>query len=117
MMTKILETIKQLLGISSDLTAFDSEIIVAINSALMSLNQLGIGPDNGFMITGNEDTWESLLGTVTNLEGVKTFVYLKTKLTFDPPQTSHLIEAINRQITELEWRLTVQKEESEGQTL
>lgn len=112
-MLTILGSIKQLLGIPEDVTIFDTEIIMGINSALMSLNQLGIGPDAGFMIKGYLETWEELLGTVINLESVKTFVYLKTRLVFDPPSTGHLVEAINRQIQELEWRIAVQKEESE----
>lgn len=112
-MDKILGSIKQLLGIPENVTAFDTEIIIAVNSALMTLNQLGIGPDSGFVITGVNDTWAQLLGTATNLEAAKTFVYLKTKLVFDPPITAHLVEAINRQINELEWRLVAQKEHVE----
>lgn len=112
-MDKILSSIKQLLGISEELTAFDTEIIIGINNALMSLNQLGIGPDSGFRIADDTETWSQLLGSAINLEAVKTYIYLKTKLVFDPPQTAHLIDAITKQITELEWRLEVQKESEE----
>lgn len=116
-MDRILDSIKQLLGIPMEVTAFDAEIVIGINSALMEVNQLGIGPIDSFKIEGHLETWDQVLGTAINLEGVKTFVYLKTKLVFDPPGTAHLIEAINRQIKELEWRLVAQNEHIEEDVL
>lgn len=109
-MNSILTSIKQTLGIESAVTAFDVEIILAINSALMMLDQLGIGPDGGLVISSETEVWSDLLGDSTNLESVKSFVYLRTRLLFDPPTTAHLIDAIERQIREIEWRLVVQNE-------
>ena len=109
-MSSILTSIKQTLGIESAVTAFDVEIIQAINSALMMLDQLGIGPEGGLVITSAEDVWTDLLGANTNLEAVKSFVYLRTRLLFDPPTTAHLIDVIERQISEIEWRLTTKNE-------
>lgn len=101
----ILTSIKKLLGITEDYTQFDPDIVIHINSAFTSLLQLGVGPEEGFVISGSEAEWGDFLGTRTDVEAVKTYVYLKTRLFFDPPQTGYLIEAYNKQITELEWRL------------
>lgn len=111
-MDSILETIKKLLGIEEDYTQFDPDIILNINSALMSLNQIGIGPVDGYgmFITGNDDTWTDLLGDRKDLESVKIYIYLKTRLVFDPPQSGFLLDAITKQLTEIEWRLNVQVE-------
>lgn len=107
-MESILITIKKSLGIEKDYDGFDTEIIMGINSAFTSLNQLGIGPSTGYKIVSIEDNWEDFLGDVLNLESVKTYVFLKTRLVFDPPSNSFLISAITNQITELEWRLKIQ---------
>lgn len=107
-MESILLSIKQLLGIESDFDGFDTDITFAINTALMSLNQLGIGPVEGYSISGIEQNWTDFLGTITNIEGIKSYIYLKTRLLFDPPTNSFLIDAINKQIVELEWRLELQ---------
>ena len=106
-MESILTTTKKLLGIEEDYTHFDTEIILNINSALFVLNQLGVGPPEGFVITGNADTWTDFLSDRTYLEAVKTYVYLKVRLTFDPPQMGYLVDAITKQISELEWRIEV----------
>lgn len=109
-MDSILTSIKQQLGIASDVTAFDNEIILGINSALMHLEQLGVGPEDGLVIEDSSGMWSDLLNDDTSLESVKIYVYLRTRLVFDPPSTSYLIEAMERQIRELEWRIVVQKE-------
>lgn len=109
-MEKILFSIKKILGIDPEYTYFDTDIILLINSTLMALTQIGVGPSTGFMITGEDDTWVSFLGDRKDIEGVKLYVGLKTRLAFDPPANSFLIEAIERQIRELEWRLNVQVE-------
>lgn len=115
-MDSILTTIKKMLGIEADYKAFDIDLIVNINSALMTLNQLGIGPDSGFSITSDVEYWSDLLGSSTNLDGVKTYIYLKVKLIFDPPTNSAVIDAINRTISELEWRLMAQVDLSKSTT-
>lgn len=107
-MDSILTSIKKLLGIEADYDHFDVDIIMGINSALMTLNQLGVGPNTGFMITSSSETWSGLLGDRLDIEAVKMYIYLKTKLMFDPPSNSFLVDATNRQVTELEWRINIQ---------
>lgn len=103
----ILESIKQMLGIETGLTHFDQEIIVHINSALMSLGQIGVGPDTGFIIISNAETWGDFIGESKNLEAVKLYVYYKVRIGFDPPSSSYVVDAMERQIKEIEWRLNV----------
>ena len=105
-MGSILTSIKKLLGITEEYEHFDPDIIMHINSAFMILNQLGVGPEEGFFIKDKSSTWDEFLSG-SNLEAVKTYVYLKVKLLFDPPLSSTVIEAIKSQISELEWRLNV----------
>lgn len=111
-MDSILTSTKKLLGVEVEYTQFDPDIIIGINSALMSLNQLGIGPTTGFMITDDTLKWIDLLSDKQDMEGVKVYVFLKTRLMFDPPTNSFLVDAIERQIKELEWRLVVQAEKT-----
>lgn len=101
----ILTSIKKLLGITEDYQHFDQDLIMHINAVLMTLTQIGVGPVGGMLITDDSTTWEEFAGEVTDLGGIQSYVYLKVKLLFDPPQTSSVVEAINRQINELEWRL------------
>lgn len=103
----ILHDIKVLLGIPIDVLSFDTDIIIGINSALNILNQIGVGVI-GYSITGSLQPWSGFLDASTDLEMAKTFVHLKTKLFFDPPQTSFQIEATERLLSELSWRLMVQ---------
>lgn len=106
----ILDSIKKLLGINADVVVFDQEIIIHINSVFSELAQLGVGPTEGYMITDASNTWSEFCGEdFPLLNNVKTYVYLKVKLLFDPPTTSPLIEAINQQIKEIGWRMYVQK--------
>lgn len=105
----ILDSIKKLLGIDPDYDAFDVDVIVGINSALMALNQLGVGLD-GFRITGQDETWETFLDGRTDLEAAKTYVYLKTKLAFDTPANSFVVDALKQQMDEYGWRLNVNAE-------
>lgn len=112
-MESILTEIKKMLGIESEYTHFDSDIIVHINTALMTLNQLGVGPSEPAFITNESDTWENTLGGVKNIAAVKTYIYLKVRMLFDPPTSSFVMDAMNRQATELEWRLNVQIESKE----
>lgn len=106
----ILNTIKKLLNIDSSENSFDTDIIIQINSSFTILRQLGIGPKEGFRITGSNEQWSSFIDSDEMLDAVKTFVYLKVKLAFDPPLNSSLLESFERQIKELEWRLNVSVE-------
>lgn len=106
-MDSILDSIKKLLGINPDYTAFDEDLIIHINTAFVVLNQLNIGPPEGFFITSKKNTWNKFT-TETNLNMVKTYVYLKVRLMFDPPTSATLVESINGMISELEWRLYVE---------
>lgn len=110
METNILTTIKKMLGIASDYTPFDTDIIVHINSALLTLTQIGIGPETGFRIPTDGDEWSDLLGSRTDLDAVKDLIYLKVRLVFDPPANSSLTDAIERQINNLEQRIALQVE-------
>lgn len=108
-MDSILTTIKQILGIIEEYTYFDSDLIIHINSIFSVLNQLGIGPENGFSISDKTTKWSDYLSDDDlTLNMVKTYISLKVRLLFDPPQGSALIDAIEKQIAELEWRLNVQ---------
>lgn len=107
-MESVLTTIKKMLGIAADYTHFDSDIIVHINSVLMTLNQLGIGPETPALIESEMETWEKTLGDIKDVAAVKTYIYLKVRLVFDPPTSSFVVESMNNQIKELEWRLTAQ---------
>ena len=107
--TSILTSIKKLFGPGEDDTTFDIDIIIHINTALFNLNQIGVGPSDGFFITDKSQTWSDFIGTNRkDIEAVKTYVYLKVKLVFDPPQSGVLVDAIKQQISELEWRLNNQ---------
>ena len=104
----ILDTVKKSLGLDSAYDAFDSDILLHINGVFFTLNQLGVGPIDGFSIDDNSITWDDYLGsTDKNLSVVKQYVFLRVKLLFDPPTTSFAIDAIKKQIDELEWRLNV----------
>lgn len=107
----ILTSTKKVLGLDETYEAFDEDIIMHINSVLGILNQIGIGPAAGFAIEDDEATWGDFIGDDLRLNSVKTYVYLRVRLLFDPPSTSYVIEAMKEQIKELEWRLNVQREE------
>lgn len=111
MTDSILESTKKVLGIESDYTAFDVDILMHINSVFSTLNQLGVGPADSFTIEDKIPTWADFLETKKNINSVKTYVYLKVRLIFDPPSTSFAIESMQKQIQEFEWRLNVQREE------
>jgi hypothetical protein len=108
-MESILVSIKKQLGLGEDYTHFDPDIIMHINTALMDLTQqLGIGPSQGFAISDEKAEWSQFIpnASLVKLEGVKTYVWLRVKLLFDPPSSSAHLESYNRQIEKLEWRLT-----------
>lgn len=110
MSNSILVTTKKVLGIDASYTAFDIDILMQINSVFSTLNQLGIGPADGFMIEDATPTWDAFLGSDLRLNSVKTYVYLKVRLLFDPPTTSYLIDSLKQQVQEIEWRLSVVRE-------
>lgn len=95
------------MGIAEECEDFDDELILFINSVFSTLNQLGVGPETGFAIQDDIANWSDYLNDDLNLNSVKTYVCLKVKLMFDPPSSSTVIEAINREIKELEWRINV----------
>lgn len=106
-MDSILTSIKKLLGITEEYEHFDQDIIMHINSVFMTLNQLGVGPAEGFYIHDKTVLWDEYIPDPTQLQAVKTYMYLKVRVLFDPPQSSAAVEAMNRQATEWEWRLNV----------
>jgi hypothetical protein len=108
-MESILTSIKKMLGIDEEYTHFDADIIMHINSVFMILTQLGVGPANGFVIEDDTSTWIEFVPEMTTAElhAVKSYIYMKVKLIFDPPLSSAVIESMNRQISEFEWRLNV----------
>jgi hypothetical protein len=109
----ILLCIKHKLGLDG-IDYYDQDIIVDINMALMVLNQIGIGPTEPFTVKDSEDTWEDFLGSSKNYEEVKTLVYLKVKTIFDPPTSGILMQSMEKQISELQWRLYVKKDNEKG---
>ena len=106
MEASILVSTKKILGLNSDYHVFDLDITIFINSAFSTLNQLGIGPPDGFAIEDSSNSWEDYAVTTTELNWVKTYVFLKVRMMFDPPTLSYLITAKNDQIKEYECRLT-----------
>lgn len=109
-MDSILNSIKKLLGITEDFTAFDEDIIMHINSALATLTQIGVGPPNGFSISDAYATWDEFIDDDLRFESVKSYVYLKVRLLFDPPASSVTVESMKQMISEYEWRLNVAAE-------
>ena len=105
MTDSILESVKKMLGIDESERNFDDELIMHINGALMVMTQLGVGPAEGFMITSGANTWPELLGARTDLNAVFTDVYLRVRLIFDPPTNSFLVNSIDKQIAEYDWRI------------
>lgn len=108
-MASILETVKKTLGIANDYTAFDLDVMTHINSVFSILNQLGIGPEDGFMIEDNTATWSDYQEPDKRLNIIKSYIYLRVRLLFDPPTLGYINTALENQIKEFEWRLDVMK--------
>lgn len=106
----ILNSVKKILGIAADYDAFDTDVIIHINSVFSTLNQLGLGPNEGFMIEDDSAVWEDFLLGDMRLNAVKTYVYLRVRVLFDPPTTGFVLTALQEQIKELEWRMNVVRE-------
>lgn len=113
-MESILTSIKKLLGIAEEYNHFDPDLIMHINSVLMILTQLGVGPSEGFRIEDDSATWDDFIPEDQNLEAVKSYMHLKVKLLFDPPLSSAVIESMKRMIDEIEWRLNVEVDPSKS---
>lgn len=111
----ILTSTKKILGIAEDYTVFDLDILTHINTAFSTLTQLGVGPADGFMIEDASAVWTDFdpVDDNINYNSVRSYVFLKVKQLFDPPTTSYLIDATQKQIEELEWRLNVHREHTE----
>lgn len=111
-MDSILTSIKKMLGIAEDYTHFDVDLIMHINSVLMILTQLGVGPTGGFLIEDKYSMWMDFVPeeTPVKIEAIKSYVYMKVKLLFDPPLSSSVIESMNRLTNEFEWRINVTAE-------
>lgn len=108
-MESILTSIKKMLGIEESYTHFDSDLVMHINSVFSILTQMGVGPSDGFSIEDEDKEWNDFLhGDPAKLSLVKSYIFLKVRLLFDPPQNSFAVESINRQISEFEWRLNVE---------
>lgn len=113
-MESILTSIKKLLGIGETDISFDPDIIMHINSAIFELTQIGVGPSAGYHIENNEATWKDYLLDINQLEAVKTCIYLKVKMVFDPPQNSFTITSYEKQIERYEFRLNIHNNLSES---
>lgn len=110
MTESILDSTKKVLNLSSDYTPFDQDIILHINSVFSTLNQLGVGPVEGFMIEDKDAVWSDFLEGDLRLNNVKTYIYLRVRMLFDPPTLGYVLDAMKEQIKELEWRINAQRE-------
>lgn len=110
-MASIFITTKQILNLEESFTAFDLDVMTYLNAAFSTLNQLGVGPEEGFFIEDGTEDWDDFDVPANQLHLVKSYVVLKVRMMFDPPATSYLINAMNEQILQFEWRLNVFREE------
>lgn len=106
----ILKNVKKVLGIAATYKIFDEDVLMHINAAFSVLNQLGVGPLEGFMIEDDGAEWGDFDVLQPQLNLVKTYIFLKVRILFDPPTTSYLIDAVTKQIEQYEWRLSVMRE-------
>lgn len=111
-MESILTSVKKMLGIMEEYEHFDPDIIIHINTVFMTLTQLGVGPSDGFSIEDKTATWSDFAHDSSQFksEWIRSYVYLKVRLIFDPPQSSAVMDAITRNINELEFRINVAAE-------
>jgi len=113
MSESILTSTKKALNLAEDDTSFDQDVILYINAVFSTLNQLGVGPVEGFSIEDKNPTWDAFLGSDSRLNHVKTYVYLRVRMLFDPPTLGYVISAMEDQIKELEWRINTQREDTQ----
>ena len=107
----ILDSVKKLLGLDSADTSFDTDVTLFVNASFGSLRQLGVGSNTGFVIKDNTTTWSQFIVNLALVGLVKSYIFMKVKLAFDPPATSFGIDAIKSQVQELEWRINSTAEE------
>lgn len=103
----ILNSIKKLIGIDTDDNSFNTDLMIHINSVFFILQQLGVGPDKPFSITGDGETWSDFVSDVDEINAVKTYVYMKTRIVFDPPTNGTIMESLKEAINEYEFRLNI----------
>lgn len=103
----ILTSVKKMLGIEEEYKHFDTDILMHINSAFSILTQIGVGPDSGFMITDDTSNWTDFIKEEAKLNLVKSYMFLKVKLLFDPPTSTAVLECYKAQISEYESRLNM----------
>lgn len=106
----ILKSVKKMCGIDPSLTVFDDVILMHTNAVFSDLEQIGVGPVGGFMIEDDVPTWGDLLGDDPRWSSVKSYVYFRVRLMFDPPQTQYLVNSFDEQVKKMEWRLNVTRE-------
>lgn len=106
-MESVLTSIKKLLGLAEDYTHFDDDIIMHINSVLFILAQLGVNAEKNFSINDKTAVWDDYISPIQNLQVIKTYIYLRVRLLFDPPLSSALVEVMKTQANELEWRIMI----------
>ena len=109
--TSILLSVKKMLGLDKDYDIFDPELIIYINTVFGTLHQLGVGPEEKFTISGDSELWSDFTTEDEEFEEVKSYVYLRVRLLFDPPSSSFVLTSFKEQIKELEWRLQCKAEE------
>ena len=114
-METILNTIKKLLGIQQEYEYFDEDIMIHINTAFATLNQLGVGPAEGFYMDDKTALWDDYITSI-NMQMIKSYIYLKVRILFDPPTSSAVADAINKTISELEWRILCNVENKANET-
>lgn len=107
MSDSILTSIKKMLGATEDYTPFDDQLLIHINSVLSTVCQLGAGPDVPVKLVTGTETWDEVIGDNPYIEFIKSYVYIRTKLVFDPPQNSTILNALKEEMREIEWRLNV----------
>lgn len=106
----ILDSVKKVLQVQFDYDVFDLDIMMHINSVFFTLNQLGIGPVGGYQISGSDETWDAFIGDDPMLNSVKSYMYMRVRMMFDPPSNSFTQTALTEQIKEYEWRLNNYRE-------
>lgn len=113
MIASILTSVKNTLNLADDYTPFDEVVIMHINTVFSTINELGVGPFNGFQIEDKTATWSTFLQDDPRLNNIKTYIYLRVRMLFDPPTTGYHVTAMQDQIKELEWRINVRREDEQ----